>query len=357
MSILSDVPTGKIIKNYLDEYGITQKNLAKRINMSEKHISKFLNGNTRLTEEMALKLEKVFPPIPASYWLNYEAKYREALARKQDPLLNLSQKQLKDIAKRFHFKEVFKNLDWSLLKQANEMLKILQISDFANFEKVYANLPVSFMEDGGDLASIVVWLKLCEDDIEIQNNEIINRYSVAKLKRNLHELKDISNNPNSSLAFKNARSWLNDKGINLVIEKAIPNCKVRGAISCYRNNPSIFLSLRFKTQDNAWFALMHEIGHLLLHFDGKTPYIFYGEDETQNERNEEEANKFARDFFIDPKSYNLFIKNNNFTQGNIVRFAVQEKVQPGLLVGFLQHDKIVPFSHFRNLKIKFESIS
>ena len=45
------VPTGKIIKEYIKEYGITQKELSKRIGISEKHISHLFNGDNRLTEE------------------------------------------------------------------------------------------------------------------------------------------------------------------------------------------------------------------------------------------------------------------------------------------------------------------
>lgn len=78
------VLTGDIIKEYLDEYGITQKELATRTGISEKHISNVLSGHARLTEDFALKLEKVMPEVPASYWLNYECKYREYLARQKE---------------------------------------------------------------------------------------------------------------------------------------------------------------------------------------------------------------------------------------------------------------------------------
>ena len=47
------VPTGKIIKEYLNEYGISQKDLSKKTGLSEKHISHILNGDSRLTEEVA----------------------------------------------------------------------------------------------------------------------------------------------------------------------------------------------------------------------------------------------------------------------------------------------------------------
>lgn len=78
------VPTGNIIKEYLDEYGIMEKELAEKISCNEKYILDVLNGNARLTEEFACGLEKVLPGVPKSYWLNYEAKYRNQLAQKDD---------------------------------------------------------------------------------------------------------------------------------------------------------------------------------------------------------------------------------------------------------------------------------
>lgn len=131
------VATGVIIKEYLNENNISQKELATLLDISENNISKLLNGKSRLTEEMAIKLEKVLPEIPASYWLNLESKYREYLAREKDKN-KFEQSNLEDIADRFKFKEVFKGLNWDLAKQANEMLKILKISTFNIFEDVYS---------------------------------------------------------------------------------------------------------------------------------------------------------------------------------------------------------------------------
>lgn len=91
-----------------------------------------VNGKSRLTEEVAIKLEPIIKNVPASYWLNIESKYREYIAR-EDIEERLRNSDLKSIADSFKFKEVFKGLDWDIEKQAKEMLKILKISDFNNF--------------------------------------------------------------------------------------------------------------------------------------------------------------------------------------------------------------------------------
>ncbi|MBO5143663.1 MAG: helix-turn-helix domain-containing protein, partial [Clostridia bacterium] len=222
-------PTGTIIREYLDEVKITQKELAIRIGSSEKHISNVLNGNARLTEEFALKLEKILVDIPASYWLNYESKYREYLAR-QEEILKINNWNLDDISKRFRFSEVFKDLGLSLTEQAIEMLKLLKISDFDNFDKTYNNLAVDFMEDGGEKEAIAIWLNLCEEEIEIQNDDIEHVvFDKNKLEKSLNKFKILSNNNNTDASIRSCRKLCNKLGIYLVFCESITNSKVRGA--------------------------------------------------------------------------------------------------------------------------------
>lgn len=73
------VPTGRIVKEYLDERGISQEDFARYLSLDEKRISDFFNGKAQLTEDMASKLESIMPDVNAKYWLNYEAKYQKYL--------------------------------------------------------------------------------------------------------------------------------------------------------------------------------------------------------------------------------------------------------------------------------------
>lgn len=46
-------PPGTTIKEQLEDRGMTQKDFAARMGMSEKHISQLINGDVRLTPETA----------------------------------------------------------------------------------------------------------------------------------------------------------------------------------------------------------------------------------------------------------------------------------------------------------------
>lgn len=340
------VPTGNIIKEYLEEYGITQKDLAERINSSEKHISNVLNGKNRLTEEFALKLEKVIVGVPASYWLNYETKYREQIAREEE-MAAVNKWDLKKIAKKFHFKEVFNGLDLSLTQQAIEMLKLLKISNFENFDNVYNKIAVDFMEDGGEKEALVIWLNMCESEIEIQNDKIDTvQYKECNVKENLKNFKLLSNNDKTEASINSCRKLCNKLGIYLVFCEAITNSKVRGALTTYKNHPAIYISGRFKSHSNTWFALIHEIGHLLLHYNKNDVIVSYEDEENDKEK---EANEFARDFFVDPAKYKEFCDRKEFTAETIKKFAKEQGTIPEFIVARLQHDKKIGYQQFRHL--------
>lgn len=73
-------PPGVTIQEQLDDRGMTQKEFAKRIDISEEYISKLIDGEVHLTTEMAEKLELVLG-VPASFWNKLEAIYQEKLAK------------------------------------------------------------------------------------------------------------------------------------------------------------------------------------------------------------------------------------------------------------------------------------
>ncbi len=76
-------PPGETIKEQLQNREMSQKEFAARMGMSEKHISKLVNGEVLLTYETALRLETVLR-VPAQFWSNLEAIYREKLIKAKE---------------------------------------------------------------------------------------------------------------------------------------------------------------------------------------------------------------------------------------------------------------------------------
>ena len=74
------VPPGATIKEQLEDREMSQKEFAARMDMSEKHISRLINGDVQLTQETALRLEMVLG-VPAKFWNNLESEYREKIIK------------------------------------------------------------------------------------------------------------------------------------------------------------------------------------------------------------------------------------------------------------------------------------
>jgi HTH-type transcriptional regulator/antitoxin HigA len=72
------IPPGKILRRELDERGMTQKELAKRMGRPEQAISEIVNAKKQITSETALGLEQVLG-VSAMFWLNIETAYRLGL--------------------------------------------------------------------------------------------------------------------------------------------------------------------------------------------------------------------------------------------------------------------------------------
>ncbi len=73
-------PPGETLVEWLDEYGMTQAELAARLGLSAKHIKQIAKGAAPITIETALGLEQV-TRVPAEFWNNLELNYRAHLTR------------------------------------------------------------------------------------------------------------------------------------------------------------------------------------------------------------------------------------------------------------------------------------
>lgn len=96
-----------------------------------------------------------------------------------------------------------------------------------------------------------------------------------------------------------ALELLSEQGITLVIEKQIPGMRVDGAAFLLDDHPVIGMTLRLDALDNFWFTLLHEVGHIVLHYrTGLASGFFDDFDHEELDELEEEANRFAQNMLI-----------------------------------------------------------
>ena len=143
------IPPGETIREQLENRGMTQKEFAQRMDMSEKHISNLINGKVELTIEMALRLEDVFG-IPASFWSNLERIYREKLVRVEH---ELALENDEEITKKFPYSNAacyeFQRERAHVLGEDVLLQKCLEIDRFGAARNA---LMIQTCERGGDEA-------------------------------------------------------------------------------------------------------------------------------------------------------------------------------------------------------------
>ena len=77
---------GEYLAEEIEARGISQKELAKRMQRPVNAINEIINGKKSVTAETALQLEAVMPEIPARFWLNLETDYQltKALVKRRE---------------------------------------------------------------------------------------------------------------------------------------------------------------------------------------------------------------------------------------------------------------------------------
>ncbi|MBI4310525.1 MAG: HigA family addiction module antidote protein [Chloroflexi bacterium] len=75
-------PPGELLKEELEERGMTQVALARAMGRPLQSINAIIRGKKVNTADTALQLERVLG-ISAEYWLNLETRYQLTLARRR----------------------------------------------------------------------------------------------------------------------------------------------------------------------------------------------------------------------------------------------------------------------------------
>ena len=114
----------------------------------------------------------------------------------------------------------------------------------------------------------------------------------------------------------------------------------------------IQLSARHMTGDQLWFSFFHEAAHLLLH-SKKAVFVHEGQGHA-NRALDIEANEWAASFLIPVKAWDEFTQNCSLMERDVVGFAKEQGIAPGIVVGRLQHEGLLPWSQLNHLKTRLK---
>lgn len=346
------VPPGDTLLEIIESMDMSQAELAARANRPKKTISEIINGKTAITPETAIQFERVLG-VPAKFWMNLENNYRETLARLEEKArLEEQQSWLKKIPLKVMIERDWIEKKSDIVGQLQEVLNFFGVASVEGWDEYWGKLIDSacfrqsqtFKSDPGAVAS---WLRKGEKEAQdIKCKE----FSAANFREVLSDIRLLTTESPGTFVPR-VTELAARAGVAVLFIPEVPKCRATGATRWLNPNKALIqLNLRYKTNDHLWFTFFHEAGHIMKH--GKKAFFLEGE--TNSKELEREADIFAGDFLISPKEYNKFKQKGEFNQTSISNFANQLGIAPGIVVGRLQHDQVIPFSHFNDLKIHFK---
>jgi len=339
-------PPGDTLLEALEERGMSQAELAERTGRPRKTINEVIRGRAEITPETALQLEYVLG-IPAHFWNNRERRYREALAR-----LDERERLGKDLAflQKVPVKAMTK-CGWlpnvkDPIEQIRAVLSFFGVASPEAFSEWAAERTPSFRQSRAhaiDPYAVLAWIR--KGEIEARRCECAP-YDQQLFRRNLIAIRGLTRQP-VEVFEPRMKDLCAAAGVALVFVPELPRTCAWGVTQWLSTDRALVqLSLRYKTDDHLWFTFFHEAGHLLLH--GKRG-VFVESGRAKDAR-EEEADRFAGDFLISPAQMEAVRRLALYSRSAVNAMATRIGIAPGILVGRLQHERLIPPSHLNDLK-------
>jgi len=344
------VPPGEILAETLEARGISQAELASRCGLSEKHISQVIHIKASISPEMALRLERALG-VRATLWMNLESMYRLHAARIEERSRVVD---YIDWARRFPIRSLAERR-WirpsnDAEEQARMLLDFFGVASPSAWESQYGKLAVAYRRSAAFRSSpdaVAAWMRIGE----IKAAEIdTDPFEKSKFREALDAIRMLTSS-GPSIFEPQMKELCREAGVALVFVPELPKTHLSGATRWLAPGKALIMqSLRFRSDDHFWFTFFHEAAHTLLH--GKRA-LFVDEVGMEASAYEEEADAFAADHLIPRVSYQSFLAQGTISRMRILDFASRLDIAPGIVVGRLQHDGVVPFSWFRDLKRTF----
>jgi addiction module HigA family antidote len=343
------VPPGATLQETIDSLGMTQRDLAVRTGMAPKTINEIIKGKAPITPDTSVLLERV-TGVPARMWNNLETNYREQLARlvdrqrlEGDPDW-LNKVPTKELIKRGIIAEQPDQV--SLL---HAVLRFFGVGNSQQWHELWMQPAGAFRKSAKFEAqpeAVATWLRLGE--LETQKVET-QPYDRARFRAALDEIRKLT--VESPKVFQKRMVELAAAaGVAVVFVPEIEKCPVSGVARWLTPEKALIqLSLRYKSDDQFWFSFFHEAGHIL---NDPKKDVYIHDDDDDADGCEERANRFAGSFLI-PVEQSSALPTLT-TRVTIVGFAKRIGVAPGIVLGRLQKEGVVPWrSYLNDLKRRF----
>ncbi|MEQ9100290.1 MAG: hypothetical protein RIF36_20425 [Imperialibacter sp.] len=248
-------------------------------------------------------------------------------------------------------KFIKENFDLSVLKKAEFITDIsdfeeieIKITSFLGLKSIFeytkptggAAFSASKVQPKNDL-SRSLWIKFAINFFEEIDNP--NRYDRQGLIDYFPEIRWHSTNV--ELGLTNVIRDLYKLGVTVVYLSSLSSVHLRGATLTVGDKPCVVLTNYAGFYPTLWFALIHELFHVLFDWDEIKKNRFHLSDQSTEQlsviERELEANRFAREYLFSKEKTNSirpFINDSKFIEA----FAKKNHVHPSFIYTFHAYD-------------------
>ena len=345
------VPPGWVLEERLDVQGMSHAEFARRCGRSPKLISEIISGKAPLEPETALQFEKVLG-VDARIWLGIESEYKLHRARQNEAEAAAGANEwarafpVAELAKRGIFGRPESDTD-----AVAKLLAFFRVGSIDAWTARYGRASVAYRHSPrfkSDESALATWRRLGEIEAEAQDCAPYNESRFRQAAQHIRGLtrEDVVD------ALQRATELCNRAGVALALVPPLPKTALSGAAWWLSPKKAVIqLSARHKSDDHLWFSFFHEAAHILLH---SKKNVFVDEVAGNGTDIEEEANRWAAKILVPPRAWRRFVATSPRRKLAVQAFADQQGIAPGIVVGMLQHEGVIPWSHLNGLKVRLE---
>lgn len=346
------VPPGLILEEMLEALGMSQAEFARRCGRSPKHISEIIAAKAPVEPDTAIQFERVLG-LAANIWLSVEGQHQLHRAKEKEIKTEdrarkwLQRIPINELVARGLFDSPSDTSDC-----VNKVLSFFSVGSIDAWERRHEELAVTYRHSTAFQSSneaVYTWLRIGVLNAERQECDDFNK---SRFKGALKEIRSLT--VLEPKDFVPRMTYLcNKAGVAFTVVRPLPETALSGA--AWWKTPRLAIiqqSLRHLSNDHFWFTFFHEAAHILLH-DKKNRFI--DENAVKSETDfEREANRWAIDFLIPELDWNRFVAAMPRSKVAVETFARTQGIAPGIVVGRLQHDGIIPWTHLNGLKQRYQ---
>lgn len=319
----------EIFEQKLSEYNLSRTRALKLLNIDKYVFEEILNGTA--------KQPNLIHIVKIAEFLGFEVNDFISIVLKNQSPENISAidsaRKATFLVKNFDVKALTKlgffERNYTTDELVDKVLSYFGYSTISEFEEqldepLYSRVKKNHSDKMKDF-----WIKSAYQTFKVIDNP--NDYNRERLKDLIVKVKPYSQDVANGL-FTVCRALYN-VGVTVIFQDYLSTTQVRGATFIIKDKPYIVITDFNKTYPTLWFTLLHELNHVLFDFETIQTNSYHLSDDNDLFLIEDQANTFARNFFLAEDRFHYIKKyiNNSYI---VSKFANDIEVHPSIVYSF-----------------------